>query len=620
MSEISLDYIQSTQAGKEQTANALIRAGQQSLYFGVRESMTGLLSFGIYGALCKKLDGSVYEVLPNQFTLQASAKTCISFDIETAQFNQNINTFLGGVKLYEVTTNSNSITDIKKWYGATENIDLLSSQGNADWNATSGPQEILNKPDLSVYLEATDIIAGTNVTLDKVGNSITINASSGSTLQPASDTVLGGVKIPLDSQIYIDSNDNIYLRDTQSIVVDAGTGPFYTPTSKSVIWKINNTSAYTVYLPNSAGLVEENTIIEYFGLGDGLITFNIQGTDTINGFRVNSVSSITSLNYKGRNKGLFRFMLTDKTAKKWSLIESNDSVDIQNQGITISSSIDKINFNDSFTVTETSPGEVTIETTHNKLTVKDEGVDLSTNVNSINFVGAGVTTTHTGNDVTVTINGGGGGGSGITIKDEGVALTTDATTLNFEGSLVTASGTGTEKTITINNNYVTTTLSSDYNITGGVNTLFTQIAPFNTSLLANGLYEIDFFGSIMTSTTAAGGGYAMNFFCTDANAVVSGSFETYGVSAAHNSYLIPSAAYTSTSNPLKAVLNGNGELPMSGISTRQNNNPMIVRLRGYIKPTVDCTFYIKARTSDTANPTTVTATLYTGATLIIKKI
>ncbi len=442
-----------------------------------------------------------------------------------------------------------------------------------------------------------------------------------STLNPASDTVLGGVKIPLDSQIYIDSSDNIYLKDTQSIVVNASTSPLYTPFNKSVIWKIDNTAAYTVYLPNSTGLVEQDTIIEYLALNDALITFNASGTDTIDGYRISSVTSITSLEVKGKNKGLFRFILKDKTAKKWMLLEENDVIDIQNSGTTIATSIDKLNFNDSFTLTETSTGTVLIETTHNKLTVKDEGTDLSTNTKSINFVGAGVTATASGNDVTVTISGGGGGGSsGITIKDDGTALTTDATALNFAGNLVTATGTGTEKTITINNNYTKITLTSDFTITGGVNTLFTQITPFNVDLLANETYEVDFFGSILTSTTAAGGGYAMNFFCTDSNAVVSGAFETYGVSAAHNSYLIPSAAYTNASNPLKAILNGNGELSMSGISARQSNNPMIVRLRGYIRPTANCTFYIKARTSDTAVPTTVTGTLYTGSTLIIKKI
>lgn len=48
------------------------------------------------------------------------------------------------------------------------------------------------------------------------------------------------------------------------------------------------------------------------------------------------------------------------------------------------------------------------------ITIKDEGVTLTTAVNSIDFVGAGVTATAIGNDVTVTIPGGGGGSPGGT--------------------------------------------------------------------------------------------------------------------------------------------------------------------------------------------------------------
>lgn len=42
------------------------------------------------------------------------------------------------------------------------------------------------------------------------------------------------------------------------------------------------------------------------------------------------------------------------------------------------------------------------------ITVSDEGTALTSGVTSFNFVGSGVTTTNTGNDVTVTIPGGGG--------------------------------------------------------------------------------------------------------------------------------------------------------------------------------------------------------------------
>ena len=49
---------------------------------------------------------------------------------------------------------------------------------------------------------------------------------------------------------------------------------------------------------------------------------------------------------------------------------------------------------------------------NNIFTIKDEGIILTNSPTSVNFVGAGVTATTIGNDVTVTIPGGGGGGGG----------------------------------------------------------------------------------------------------------------------------------------------------------------------------------------------------------------
>jgi hypothetical protein len=46
------------------------------------------------------------------------------------------------------------------------------------------------------------------------------------------------------------------------------------------------------------------------------------------------------------------------------------------------------------------------------ITVQDEGSTLTSGVTQINFVGAGVSATNSGSNVTVTIAGGGGGGGG----------------------------------------------------------------------------------------------------------------------------------------------------------------------------------------------------------------
>ena len=58
-----------------------------------------------------------------------------------------------------------------------------------------------------------------------------------------------------------------------------------------------------------------------------------------------------------------------------------------------------------------------IEQSGPPVSVKDEGITLTPAVTSINTVGAGVTTTNVGNDVTMTISGG-GGGSGNWAYDE----------------------------------------------------------------------------------------------------------------------------------------------------------------------------------------------------------
>ena len=69
------------------------------------------------------------------------------------------------------------------------------------------------------------------------------------------------------------------------------------------------------------------------------------------------------------------------------------------------------------------------------LTVKDEGTNLTTGATSLNFVGSGVIATVAGNDVTVTISGGGGGGS-----FSGGAV--PSATQFLDASVPTSSGTG----------------------------------------------------------------------------------------------------------------------------------------------------------------------------------
>ena len=86
------------------------------------------------------------------------------------------------------------------------------------------------------------------------------------------------------------------------------------------------------------------------------------------------------------------------------------------------------------------PGGNIISSGSSTLTVKDQGSTLTTSPISINFAGDGVTATTVGDDITVTIPGGGGAGGGsmdsfsITGDDSVPTLIEDGTTITFTGS------------------------------------------------------------------------------------------------------------------------------------------------------------------------------------------
>lgn len=86
------------------------------------------------------------------------------------------------------------------------------------------------------------------------------------------------------------------------------------------------------------------------------------------------------------------------------------------------------------------------------ISVSDEGSSLVTSASSFNFVGAGVTATNSGNNITVTIpgaSGGGGSGTPLSVLDEGSSLHSDVASLNFVGVGVTATNIGNAVTVTI---------------------------------------------------------------------------------------------------------------------------------------------------------------------------
>ena len=73
--------------------------------------------------------------------------------------------------------------------------------------------------------------------------------------------------------------------------------------------------------------------------------------------------------------------------------------------------------------------------TNGAITVKEEGTSLTSGVKTINFVGAGITATTSGDDVTVTVAGGGGSGTVTSVA------ATVPSFLSIAGSPITTTGT-----------------------------------------------------------------------------------------------------------------------------------------------------------------------------------
>jgi len=83
------------------------------------------------------------------------------------------------------------------------------TQVNADWDATSGVAEILNKPTIPVVPELKGLIAGTNITITESTNSITISAAGSAQVNSDWDATSGVAEIlhKPDLSIYAESSD-----------------------------------------------------------------------------------------------------------------------------------------------------------------------------------------------------------------------------------------------------------------------------------------------------------------------------------------------------------------------------------------------------------------------------
>lgn len=108
----------------------------------------------------------------------------------------------------------------------------------------------------------------------------------------------------------------------------------------------------------------------------------------------------------------------------------------------------------------------------NPLIIKNEGTQITPSATSIDFVGAPVTATAVGNDVTVTVTD--NGGHPIAIENEGTQITPDVAKINFTGSIVNATAVGNDVTVDINLGFISVTYTNLLTLIGSSGLVPTQ--------------------------------------------------------------------------------------------------------------------------------------------------
>ena len=217
-STTNLDLIQSSQAQKEITANALFDAASPATCFGRRAKTTTGLSWGLYGG--NVIYGGVNNAFSNSvITLTANTTNYIQFDIATLAVIKNTTGFLtNNTPLYTVITNTSAVTSYTdhraylklitgedlpvasetvlgavKVDGTTITIDefgVISAVGGSGGTSISFKE---NGTELTANLASLNL-TGTNFDITQSGDDITINSDQ-YVLPTASTSVLGGVKV-----------------------------------------------------------------------------------------------------------------------------------------------------------------------------------------------------------------------------------------------------------------------------------------------------------------------------------------------------------------------------------------------------------------------------------------
>lgn len=123
----------------------------------------------------------------------------------------------------DVLTAGSNITIVNNTISAT-----AEPQVNADWNATSGVAEILNKPTIPVVPPLKELVAGTNISITEGADAVTISATAAPQVNADWDATSGVAEIlnKPDLSVYAESAD---------LATVATTGSYDDLTDKPVI-------------------------------------------------------------------------------------------------------------------------------------------------------------------------------------------------------------------------------------------------------------------------------------------------------------------------------------------------------------------------------------------------
>lgn len=188
---------------------------------------------------------------------------------------------------------------------------------------------------------------------------------------------------------------------------------------------------------------------------------------------------------------------------------------VQDEGTVLTANASTINFVGAGVTTTGSNGNITVSITATstapEITLQDEGNVVTTSLQSINFVGAGVTAAGDGN-VTVTVAAT-SSAPNVEIQSQGNTITSAATSINFVGTGIDTTVSGSNVTVTVNNTATNVAIRDEGNL---ITSAATSINFVGAGIAATGD------GNVTVTVTATGS--ASNIEVRDQGNVIASNF------------------------------------------------------------------------------------------------